>query len=631
MKTQTLSQKTNLPKFSFIAILVIFVGFSTTYSLYTPSWEESDGWFHWSYTRAVAESNLDPAFYHRQQPLYYFINGGILTLLDPSILEDTSPPHTKRNMFEDLNYYRHTTEDDFQFGKSNFQRGCVGICTDFEEEFPYTGIALGVHSLRLISILYGVVSLVFIYKTTQIVFKKNKWLPIYSTAFVAFIPHFIFINSVLGGTSLTILFVTLSIYFLVKLVFNPTKITNLILLGVFVGLGLLTKVQVAFLLPTVYFTFFYLLYTKNLEKKIFLKYAGIFSAVFIIFGGWWHLFQFSFITYFFQSLILDIPSATGAGSAIFEKAGEMTYEKIIHNLTNHERWHLIYFDTVWTGVGWKRISAHPIFTYLVKFFLIPSLIGLFLFWIKRSKNYFPVEKKFLVVLFMIIIFETASMMSIKILFDLGSGRNLLPASSAFAIFVIIGLFYFTKRKNLTPILLIPIGILFLTNINLFFEMDEKYEHGLPRNPILDSNRFLLTEMWLGESSGVQGNEPISKIRTANLEGGWRDTVLLLHPPKEGIKFWNFTMTIPDNESYEIEIKYGFMSNAMLRSEPVEFSTYIDGELIFQDEKTFTWNPETIKIKIGSYDKNKVQVALATDAKDKGNYLAWSFFKLKFVQ
>jgi len=630
--SQSLKQNDRVEKIVFVSILSLFTIFAALYSLYTPSWEESDGWFHWSYTRAVAESELEERFYHRQQPLYYLISGGVLSILDPDILSDTSPTYTKRNIFEDFNVYRHTTEEKFPFEKSLFQSGCVGTCTDFEEEFPYSGIALGVHSLRIISIFYGLVTLVFIYKITNIVFPNNRWLSLTCLAFVAFIPHFIFINSVLGSTSLAITLVTISIYFLLKLVANPNDSKNLILLGIFVGIGLLTKIQTIFIVPAIYTTFVYLLYSKQIEKIQFLKFIGVFTGLFILCGGWWHILQFSFATFFFQTISGDVEAAVGSGTPIFQQFGALTMEKIWSNVVNYDRWHLIFFDTVWTGVGWKRISAQPIFAYLVKIFLTISLIGFILFIVRKFKLFSSLlQKKYLVVLVLLLVFETAAMVSIRVLFDLGSGRNLLPTSSAFTILVILGLVFFLRKKNQKILLIIPIAILFSINISLFFEMDEKYEHGLPRNVIHDANHFLLTEMWLGEYSGVQGNEPISKIRRANLEGGWRDTVLLLHPPKEGIKFWNFTMSIPDNKNYDIEIKYGFMNNAIFRSDPVEFRTYINGELVFQDEKTFTWNPETTKIKLDKYDENKVQVALATNAKDKGNNLAWSFFKLKFVE
>ena len=91
------------------------------------------------------------------------------------------------------------------------------------------------------------------------------------------------------------------------------------------------------------------------------------------------------------------------------------------------------------------------------------------------------------------------------------------------------------------------------------------------------------------------------------------------------------MNLPNDSRYDLEFTYGFMSNAEGRKDPVEFTALIDNKIILQDLKYFDGNVEKIRINLQEYSDDKVQVSLSTDARDYGNYKAWSFFKIKFIR
>ena len=46
-----------------------------------------------------------------------------------------------------------------------------------EEVFPFSGTAYSVHVLRIFSIFFGIITLIFIYKITQLIFPHEKWHP----------------------------------------------------------------------------------------------------------------------------------------------------------------------------------------------------------------------------------------------------------------------------------------------------------------------------------------------------------------------------------------------------------------------------------------------------------------------
>jgi len=234
---KNVTKRNGLNKFDwiFILIVVIFTSFSVIYSVYTPAFEESDGWFHWEYIRSILEGSDDIDYYtERSPPLYYLIQAGFLSFFDPEVYSDDISLRTKRNFYEDFNYFRHLAKDEFKYDESIWNRGCAGAyCTELPEKFPYQGLSLADHSLRFFSIACGIFTLYFTYQISKFIFTKNSWLSLFVVAFVAFTPQFIFINSVLAAEALTITFSTIAIFYLLKFSDHPKKTKLLVPLGFF--------------------------------------------------------------------------------------------------------------------------------------------------------------------------------------------------------------------------------------------------------------------------------------------------------------------------------------------------------------------------------------------------------------
>jgi len=621
------SQSRSIENLFLFLIFCIFIIFASIYSLYTPTWEESDGWFHWLKIRNTAEGNFFLFQPERQQPLYYLITGGLLSFLDPDEISDNSLPRTKRNFYDDFNYFRHISPDEFKFGEENFQKGCVGVCTGLSEKFPFEGISLAVHSLRLFSIFCGVISLIFIYKITKLIFPNLKYLQLCVVGFVALIPQLVFINSILAPESLAITLSTIVIYYGINFFENPKNNKFVIVLGIFSGLALFTKVTTIFLPPVIILIFLLMYKRKFLSQKTLLKTLFVFIGLMLVSGGWWY------ITYSTQassilSSLLDGPAEDSQFSLNLENLEESKFK----NLLDLERHNFVYFESVWGNIGWKAIKTAPALMDSIKIISAISLIGIISLILTRTyKKSHYIKKDHLLILGMIVVTMLILILTVQYNSGRGTGRNLLSSVSGFAPLFMLGFYFIVSHKKIKFLLVIPLIILVIINLTLFVDMNEKFEHGLPRDPIYDANHDLRTEMWLGKGTLPQGSEPNIRLRNSFLENGEHDTILLMHPPNTGNSWWNFTMTLPNDPKYDLEFTYGFLSHVKDRKDPVEFTAYIDNKMILQDMKYFDGHVEKIRINLQEYSDDKVLISLSTDAKDYGYNKAWSFFKIKFIR
>ncbi len=108
------------------------------------------------------------------------------------------------------------------------------------------------HVFRLISVLLGMLNIVFIYKIALIVL-KDKQAALLPVIFAATLPQFAFISGVINNDNPVNLFSTMSIYYLLKMLNEPGNVRNYILTGLSIGLGIITKKTIYFIFPVTAF------------------------------------------------------------------------------------------------------------------------------------------------------------------------------------------------------------------------------------------------------------------------------------------------------------------------------------------------------------------------------------------
>lgn len=253
-----------------VITLLIFVSLGLAYSYYTPLWNPPDEERHFAYCEYIAQNHKLPAYQPDSQenivgmafhpPLYYLIGSLFCkddaTLLEEEITVNEGPGFTQIIHPKD------------------------------ETVFPFSGKARSAHLLRLLSLSFSALTLLFIYLIVIIIFPGETVLATVTTLFVATIPQFLHGSVSVSNDSLAILLSTAYLLSLLHYIKDPFKLSRPIICGLLLGLCLLAKL----------FTLFYLLVTVCIitgiclkEKKKLIVNLLVLFAVATLVAGWWYL------------------------------------------------------------------------------------------------------------------------------------------------------------------------------------------------------------------------------------------------------------------------------------------------------------------------------------------------------
>jgi len=414
---------------------------TTLYSLTAPTFEGPDELFHYKYSKDIFEGKLTEQNFVFHAPLYYSINAVFLTFVEhPDEIEIKVNP----NFPQDKNRFAHS----------------------LEEDFPFQGTSSAVHVLRFLSIFCGLVTLIFIYKISQLIFPSHNWLPNFVVAIVAFTPKFAWINSVLNNDAFVFLFSTIAIFFLVKFV-NSKSTKYLLLLGIFTGLAILSKSNGMIIFPIVILTMIYLTYSKQIQKKL-LPTNIIFYTIFTLIGGGWYIILKLILKYNPENLHLkglwaSFTSGTG------ESISEYEFSHFIDVISNWQYIQYRVIDMIWSSIGWHAIHADATLMGIAQIILLVSLIGLFLVFVRKNPiSNIRIEKNHAFILFFLSSVMLAAMIFYMTLGDTVTGdiRYTFPVIAAYGILFSLGYYSLIDKGKLRILLFLPIFVLISLNISL---------------------------------------------------------------------------------------------------------------------------------------------------------------------
>ncbi len=269
-------------KFTLSHVLISFTIFAVILAAIVPVYEAPDEPNHLDYINFVASKQHLPNQYKtgeqvpsegHQAPLYYLVGSALNTLfLKDRVINIQAVPNPAYAANGGRSYvlplYKHLSDTIFRAHSDKLQ----------------------FYLLRGFSILLALVNLVFIYKIAQLFFTDKRW-QLLTVFFAASLPQLIFISSTINNDNLANLFATLCLYFLFSLYFSPDRRRSFILFGLFLGLGLLTKKTLLFLIPIALIVFGLLLVRLKNKKElpalirsivISLVIAGALGSIFFI-------------------------------------------------------------------------------------------------------------------------------------------------------------------------------------------------------------------------------------------------------------------------------------------------------------------------------------------------------------
>lgn len=312
-----------------LAVSYILAGI--VYALVTPVFEKPDEDGHYGYILYLREHRaLPPLSFsegfpseYKQPPLYYVVTSVLAAWLpddaDPDRLLVTNP-----YMDFSVPGYRNDNRNVFLHP-------------------PYmTPLALGA---RLVSLLFGLGTMVTSYYLASQLFRKGSVVPIATAAVVGFHPKFLYIATAVNNDAAMAFFGTMALAVLMYRLQKGDFAYFAVLMGGILGLASITKVSGLVFVPL---TGLALLFIHRGSRRSFLRDGVIIVTVALVVGGWW---------YARNALLYGDPLSVGVHTS-GDNATRLFEDRIRHDLLSIE--HTFWANPSRTFVSQKRLDRVPI-------------------------------------------------------------------------------------------------------------------------------------------------------------------------------------------------------------------------------------------------------------------------------
>lgn len=260
-----------------------------TYAIVVPLFEGPDEDDHFRYAKYLADHRALPtqlfqagggAAGHQgwQPPLYYALAAFVIAPIDTS------------------DYETHLTRNPAQSFSGD--RACCGRNLYFHfdnEAFPYQRTALAAHLARGVTILFGLGAVYAIYALLLTLFPAQRYLALATTALATLNPSFLFSSALVSNDIPLAAFCAFAFLVMAKILTQPaddrpqTKDHIRFLgLGIFVGLGIMTKTTALGLVPIVLLVSAFLAYRARSFRTLLLA-TGYFFFPILLLAAWYFI------------------------------------------------------------------------------------------------------------------------------------------------------------------------------------------------------------------------------------------------------------------------------------------------------------------------------------------------------
>lgn len=266
-------------KRTYLYILAYFLISSTIFVFLIPPFEANDEPYHLEYINYIVKNSSLPNQLNEKEkihieghqfPLYYAVSASLIKIIWGNSPVNFSLTYNKKHFSAGgteslVPVFNHINNNPFADNKSKL-------------EFYF---------LRLLSTLFAVTNLFFIYKIAKLFFLNRK-LANLCLFFAASLPQFIYASSTITNDSLSNLFSSASIYlFLVFL--KDSSFKRIVIFSLVFSLSLLCKKTLFFLIPSVIISSAYALHIGKIDRNIFIKLSSSILFFTIIVAGWFYL------------------------------------------------------------------------------------------------------------------------------------------------------------------------------------------------------------------------------------------------------------------------------------------------------------------------------------------------------
>src|SRR5574341_478433 len=268
-----------IPRRALLPIMVLYAILNIAYSIAFPIFESWDELHHYDYVRSLIEQRNLPVIaegegeteFH-QPPAYYLITA----LLTPYLPTDDYRPE-ENNAFAQPYWYQHN--------KNRY------IHLRSVEGWPWHGIALNVHVMRLLGLLWGGAAIILTYHLAQRLRPAEsggEWMPVAAAVVVGFNPTFLYITSSINNEALAVAIGAALSLALVHVAAEGLTPRRAALLGILTGLAALTKWT---LVPFAAVALATVLISEAMRREPLRQGLLLISAIAIAaaVSGWWYI------------------------------------------------------------------------------------------------------------------------------------------------------------------------------------------------------------------------------------------------------------------------------------------------------------------------------------------------------
>ncbi len=435
-------------------VLLIYVVIAAAHSVVAPLTIGNDEWAHFLYTRFIAEHGRLPINLAERQnrdeagtksddpPLYHLIAAAAAAGVEPTRLLKPVNGNPRRQLAD------------------NFVVSYAFLVHNAYESFPYRGEALLWHVGSRLSILFGAAVVMLTYLTSLELFPNRRGRALVAAALLAFMPAFIFHNSVMTYDGLGAVFTALFLLAGIRAIKNPVQWRLWLALGALGGLAITTKYTSVLLpLEIIFIAWFAFQREKNKTvnlgelppKSPGLRRVIVAGLAMIVAASWW----FGFIVWHFNTIETKGPIVgileplmvrVGNDSTAITVTGWLFGEDAVSiDLPAPARardypqlaWTLV--ESFWSMPIAERFLLSPWLTLPFAAAALLSLVGLWRIWQKSN----PAARAWLgLLLFHVVLVMPLIMMRVFLSFaplEAVQGRHLLfPAASAIPILLVWG-------------------------------------------------------------------------------------------------------------------------------------------------------------------------------------------------
>ena len=426
-------------------ILATFLALGIVYDMATPLFEKPDEIWHYPYVKYLADGQGLPVQDLAQaqplmrqeitQPPLYYVTAALATFW---IEDDDWQDLAWLNPFWGYNAPGTVNDNKNRVFHTNAER------------FPYRGAVLAVRTARLVSVIWGAITVLATYLIALELSQKRRTFAAGAAALVAFNPQFIFIASAVSNDSTVSALCTLALWLMLRLVrgsvsTTESQITNhgglwvlgiryWVLLGLVLGLALLAKTSALALLPVAVVAITIVAWSKG-SGWTFLKGCIIVFGVVAMVAGWWYALNWQLHG---DPLGLWVhQEIVGPGRP------ELTLAELIHEFSQMEL-------SFWAAFGWGNVHAHSWIYTVLRVAVRLGALGLLILVVRnRAKLERPTRLGLALLLLWSLLVFVALLRWLQWIFA-PSGRHLFPAIASISILLLLGLLQLVKRSGLVP-------------------------------------------------------------------------------------------------------------------------------------------------------------------------------------